>query len=186
MSTVSPLWEGDVFCTFAGMKTARRLAFPLLAALLLAGCGTTTSLPQTQAGDPQQQPDFGLLTDIPIPAGATMDNDRSLILGDKDRWTGRVVMKLWKSAPEAAAFYLQQMPAFGWEPIMAATSGISVMSYIRGDRAATVQVESGSMWGASVRVTVAQRTGAGATAPTQPAYQSAPVRSEPLATAPRR
>ncbi|MFA6022210.1 MAG: hypothetical protein WC722_18290, partial [Rhodospirillales bacterium] len=97
------------------MKAVHRLVVPALAVLLLAGCGSSTSLPQTQAGDPQQQPDFALLADIPIPAGATMDNERSLILGDKDRWTGRVVMKLWKSAPEATAFYQQQMPAFGWE-----------------------------------------------------------------------
>lgn len=143
------------------MKISARLA--IAAALLLAGCGTSTSLPPTQAGDPQQQADFALLTDIPIPSGATMDNDRSLILGDKDRWTGRVVMKLWKSAPEATAFYQQQMPAFGWEPIMAATSGISVMSYVRADRAATVQIESATMWGSTVRVTVGPRANAAPT-----------------------
>lgn len=128
-----------------------------LSALLLAGCSSSTSLPHTQAGDPQQQPDFTLLTDIPIPSGATMDNDRSLILGDKDRWTGRVVMKLWKGAAEANQFYQAQMPAFGWEPIMAATSGVSVMAYVRGDRAATVQIESNPMWGSTVWVTVGQR-----------------------------
>lgn len=175
------------------MKTALRLALPVFAALTLAGCGSSTSLPQTQAGDPQQQPDFGLLTDIPIPSGATMDNERSLILGDKDRWTGRVVMKLWKSAPEATAFYQQQMPAFGWEPIMAATSGISVMSYVRADRAATVQVESGTMWGSTVKVTVGPRaggqaSGGGSYVVTSPALSPSPsspapsgqVRSQPL------
>lgn len=192
MSALRPLWGLVVFSTFAAMKSVLRLAVPVAAALFLAGCGTSTSLPQTQAGDPQQQPDFGLLTDIPIPSGATMDNERSLILGDKDRWTGRVVMKLWKSAPEATAFYQQQMPAFGWEPIMAATSGVSVMTYIRADRAATVQVETGSMWGSTVRVTVGPRAnpapatgmGGGAYAPV-PAAPVAPapsgnVRSQPL------
>ena len=128
-----------------------------LSVVAVAGCGNRTSLPQTQAGDPQQQPDFSLLTDIPIPAGATMDNERSLILGDKDRWTGRVVLKLWKSAPDANVFYQSQMPAFGWEPIMAATSGISVMAYVRGDRAATVQIESSTMWGSTVSVIVGHR-----------------------------
>lgn len=139
----------------------------VLSGLLLAGCGTSTSLPHTQAGDPQQQTDFTLLTDIPIPAGATMDNERSLILGDKDRWTGRVVMKLWKAAPEANQFYQAQMPAFGWEPIMAVTSGVSVMAYVRGDRAATVQIESSAMWGSTVSVIVGQRLG------TQPASAGA-------------
>lgn len=168
---------------------ALRAALLGLSALLIAGCGSSTSLPHTQAGDPQKPMDFQLLTDIPIPSGATMDNERSLILGDRDRWTGRVVMKLWKSAPDATNFYQQQMPPFGWEPIMAATSGISVMSYVRGDRAATVQVES-SMMGSIVSVTVGPR--ASTVAPTSPApagYYDAPatkaapverVRSEPL------
>ncbi|MBC7953496.1 MAG: hypothetical protein H7Z12_16960 [Rhodospirillaceae bacterium] len=177
---------------------ARRAALLGLSALLLAGCGSRTSLPQTQAGDPQQPMDFKLLTDIPIPSGATMDNERSLILGDHDRWTGRVVMKLWKSAPDATNFYQQQMPSFGWEPIMAATSGISVMSYVRGERAATVQVES-TMLGSAVSVTVGPRAnglgaGAGASSsmpgPAPPGYYDAPpkaapmekVRSEPLPT----
>lgn len=173
------------------LRTLRAALFGL-SALLLAGCGTSTSLPHTQAGDPQQQPDFTLLTDIPIPSGATMDNERSLILGDKDRWTGRVVMKLWKGAPDANLFYQTQMPAFGWEPIMAVTSGVSVAAYVRGDRAATVQIESNSMWGSTVSVIVGQRHtaqpaaggyGGGAGYGGYDAPKAAPVekiRSEPL------
>ncbi|MBC7905322.1 MAG: hypothetical protein H7Y60_01070 [Rhodospirillaceae bacterium] len=179
---------------------ALRAALLGLSALLLAGCGSSTSLPHTQAGDPKQPLDFQLLTDVPIPSGATMDNERSLILGDRDRWTGRVVMRLWKSAPDATNFYQQQMPSFGWEPIMAATSGISVMSYVRGERAATVQVES-TMLGSVVSVTVGPRVsgvavGAGASAMPGPApagyYDNPPkaapaekVRSETLSS-PRR
>lgn len=128
-----------------------------LSALALAGCGSRTSLPQTQSGDASQPSDFSLLTDIPIPSGATMDNEHSLILGDKDRWTGRAVMRLWKTAAETNQFYQSQMPAFGWEPIMVMTSGVSVMAYVRGDRAATVQIESGTAWGSTVTVTVGQR-----------------------------
>lgn len=168
-----------------------RAALIGLAVLALAGCGNKTSLPQTQAGDPTQAIDFQLLTDIPIPSGATMDNERSLILGDKDRWTGRVVMKLWKGAPEATQFYQQQMPAFGWEPIMAATSGVSVMAYVRGDRASTVQVETSPMWGSTVQVIVGQRVAVTplGTAGTYSSSSSAPaakgvspekIRSEPL------
>ena len=180
-----------VACSFHAMTAVLlRAALIGVSALLLAGCGSSTSLPHTQAGDPAQQPDFNLLTDIPIPSGATMDNERSLILGDKDRWTGRVVMKLWKSAPDANQFYQSQMPAFGWEPIMAATSGISVMAYVRGDRAATVQIESSAMWGSTVSVIVGHRaaTTAPAAAPAAGGgYYDAPraapqekIRSEPL------
>lgn len=175
------------------MKIVVRAAILAFVATLLAGCGSSTSLPPSQGGD--QPIDFTLLTDVPILSGATMDNERSLILGDRDRWTGRVVMKVWKPAIESTAFYQQQMPAFGWEPVMAVTSGISVMSFTRGDRAATVHIEGGTMWGSTVSLTVAARhssfgtgasLGAGAAVPS-PAYEPMPrpapverVRSEPL------
>lgn len=167
-----------------------------MVALLIGGCNSNTSLPQTQAGDPNQPPDFQLLTDIPIPSGATMDNDHSIILGDRDRWIGRVRIKLWKSAAESAAFYQQQMPAFGWDPIMAATSGVSLMSFIRGERAATVQIEPTTV-GSTVLVVVGPRSApanggnrGGAASSYTPSYSGSggtaeKIRSEPLA-APRR
>lgn len=69
---------------------------------------------------------------------------------------------------------------------MAATSGISVMSYIRGDRAATVQVEGGSMWGSTVQVTVGPRhTGIGAgmmvnSPPVNSLHDTPPVKAQPI------
>lgn len=151
-----------------------------MAALLLAGCGSSMKLPATSVANDGAPAEFSLVTDIPIPGGAEMDADRSLILSDRDRWTGRVVMKLWKSPAEATAFYQAQMPGFGWEPVMSVTSDISVLSYIRGDRAATVQVEKASLWGATVLVTVAPRQ-AGIVPPAATGYGGRnSVRSEPL------
>ncbi|MBI5164034.1 MAG: hypothetical protein HY985_09040 [Magnetospirillum sp.] len=137
--------------------SVRAVVVIVLAVLAVAGCGSRTSLPHTQSGDAQQLPNFQLVTDIPIPANATMDNERSLILSDRDRWTGRVVMKLWQQPAELVAFYQTQMPAFGWDPVMSVTSETSVLSYLRGDRAATVQIERAMLSGALVAVTVAPR-----------------------------
>lgn len=147
---------------FEGMtRRATRFSAAVIAALLLAGCGSRTDLPQSQSGDGQPA-NFQLVTDIPIPSNATMDNGRSLILSDRDRWTGRVVMKLWHSANDMVGFYQQQMPAYGWEPVMSVTSETSVLSYTRGDRAATVQIDKASVWGSTVSVTVAPRQAGGA------------------------
>ena len=133
------------------------IAFLAAATLLIAGCGSRTNIPPAQS-DSSQPANFQLVTDIPIPSGATMDNEHSLILSDRDHWTGRVVMRFWQSPPELTTFYQSQMPAFGWQPVMSVTSDISVLSYTRGDRAATVQIEK-SMLGLTtvVSVTVAPR-----------------------------
>ena len=167
-----------------------RMAIAILAVLLIAGCGSRTNLPQSQSD--AQVANIQLVTDIPIPPNATMDNDRSLILSDRDHWTGRVVMRFWQSTAELTAFYQAQMPGFGWEPVMSVTSESSVLSYIRSDRAATVVIEKSSLGLVSaVSVTVAPRqsgsaqpamgmggTGMGSAGMGSPLRQ--PVQSDPL------
>ncbi|CAA7613164.1 conserved exported hypothetical protein [Candidatus Terasakiella magnetica] len=135
-----------------------RLLALMITALVVAGCSRGTMLPANSAqSSPDQQPNFQLVTDIPIPAGATMDNDRSLILSDRDRWTGRVVMTLGNSANEVTSFYQVQMPNFGWQPMMSVTAETSILTYLRGDRAATVQIERRTVYGTTVSVTVAPK-----------------------------
>ena len=174
-------------------RIALRPVLALAALLAVAGCSRGTSLPPNAAAGSSDQPaNFQLVTDIPFPAGATMDNDRSLILSDRDRWTGRVVMTLGNSANEVTAFYQAQMPNFGWQPMMSVTAETSVLTYLRGDRAATVQVERRTVYGSVVSVTVAPKqsdaTGSssygGSGYDSAPAPRSAPaggIRSEPLA-----
>ncbi len=163
-----------------------RIAVLAAATVLVAGCGSRTDIPAAQS-DSGQPANFQLVTDIPIPPDATMDNARSLILSDRDHWTGRVVMRFWQNPAELTAFYQSQMPAFGWEPLMSVTSEISVMSYTRGDRAATVQIEKSMLGMASeVSVTVAPRqssdtagAGGGGTPGAAPSTYTPPAASSP-------
>lgn len=168
-----------------------RTVLSLVAALVLAACTRGTVLPANSSGSADQPANFQLVTDIPIPAGATMNNERSLILSDRDRWTGRVVMTLGNSANEVTAFYQAQMPNFGWQPVMSVTAETSVLTYLRGDRAATVQVEHRTVYGTLLSVTVAPRqadtggaTGSNGSYDSAPTPRSAPatgIRAEPLA-----
>jgi uncharacterized membrane protein YgcG len=99
-----------------------------------------------------------LLTDIPIPTSATMDNERSLILADKDYWLGRVVMRFWQNTTELTSFYQAQMPGYGWQPMMSVTSAMSVLTFTRSDRVASVQIEESTLGLKSqVTITVAPR-----------------------------
>ena len=112
------------------------------------------------------------MTDIPIPPKSTLDVDRSLILGDLDRWTGRIVLNVGEGTTRTFALYQTQMSNFGWEPIMSVQADISVLSFTRGDRAATVQIEKRTLGGSTTTITVAPRQsgpppGTGASAPVQ-------------------
>jgi len=169
-------------------RSTVRLAATLAVLLpLLAQTGCARNSTPANSGDPSTSPQ--LVTDIPLPGGAGIDQDRSLILSDRDRWTGRVVMVLTNSANDMTNFYQTQMPNFGWQPMMSITSETSILTYLRGDRAATVQIERRSVLGSIVTITVAPRqadaTGgsSGGSDYAAPAPRSAPaerIRSEPL------
>lgn len=130
----------------------------LVLVLALAACAQGAKLqPTTGSEQSAVEKSFSLLTDVPIPPNATLDVERSLILGDLDRWTGRIILDVGQAAPQTFALYQSQMSNFGWEPIMSVQAEVSVLSFTRGDRAATVQIEGRTLGGSIVSVTVAPR-----------------------------
>lgn len=169
-----------------------------LSLVALTGCGSRTNLAPAQSDQPVANSQ--LLTDIPVPNSATMDNERSIILADRDHWVGRVVMRFWQNTSDLTAFYQSQMPSFGWEPVMAVTSATSILTYTHGDHAATVQIEDSTLGLKSqVSITVAPRSGNNAGGASSYGSGSGPsnyygsspsvqpsIKSEPLPPAPLR
>jgi hypothetical protein len=127
-----------------------------LAVLLVGGCGGTSINPSSK-GEPneQVQPSFADFSDVPIPASARMDVDRSLILGPKDNWLGRLVFRSSNSAAEAFDFYANGMPRFGWQPVAVVRGATSAMTYTRQNRVASVQISGTTLGGSEIQITVA-------------------------------
>ena len=124
----------------------------------LAGC--ETAAPLAGAGDPTTAnvaTDFQSITDLPIPVGAELDAERSIVLGGPDQWIGRLVLDLAQPAGEVFVYFRERMPEFGWQPVMSVQAKISVLTYVRGQRATTIQIESGTLGGSTALVTVAPR-----------------------------
>jgi hypothetical protein len=142
-------------------------------ALALTGCSQGAPLQPTSSGAASGiEKSFSLLTDIPIPPNSALDVERSLILGDLDRWTGRIILNVGQGTPQTFTLYQTEMTNFGWEPIMSVQAEVSVLSFTRGERAATVQIENRTLGGSAVSVTVAPRQsgpvpGAATPSPTQ-------------------
>ena len=97
---------------------------------------------------------FQLFTDIPIPAGTSFDVENSLILGSGEGWTGRLIVTLSKNPADAFAVYTVEMPEFGWKPIASVQSETSVLTFTRGNRAATIEIEARAITGSLVRITM--------------------------------
>ncbi len=95
--------------------------------------------------------------DIPIAANDQLAVDKSLLLNTGEQWIGRAVLKSKLSEVQAFEYYLANMSNHGWISINAVQSETSVLTYEKGSRVATIQIERGTLSGSQIWVTVSPR-----------------------------
>ncbi len=151
----------------------------LIAVLGLAGCNQNKLSPSMRADTGTQSQDLGFsrFSDIPVPKGADMDLDHTLVLGSREAWVGRLVMTVSDSTGTMYDFYARQMPGFGWQPVTTVRGPTSVLTFTRGERVATVQLTSRTLFGSEVWFTVSPRgEGAPVAVSGDSAVQTTPLR----------
>ncbi len=133
--------------------------FPLaLGACAGLGAPKTTSSGGSQGdSNTPTQASFTRFPDLPMPVGADLQMDQTLIFGTNDTWIGRLVIQTSHSANDMFDFYKREMTGFDWQEITSVRSKTSVMTYTRGERVATIQIEGRTLRGATVTVTVSPR-----------------------------
>ena len=138
----------------------KRLLLPIFSiTLIIGGClGTDITIP-TAPGTPgnTEIASFQPTTDIPIPAGSKFDASQSLVLSSKDVWTGRLVLKAKPNLGKIFAFYQQEMPPLGWQEVASVLTTTSVLTFVRQNRTATVQIAPNRLGGSTISITVATR-----------------------------
>ena len=92
------------------------------------------------------------LVEIPVagtalPAGYHVDSVRSLILGEGDSWTGRLVYSATGAADDVFEFLRREMPKFGWTETYAVRSEVNLLGFTSEPtgRVATIRIDRGSM-----------------------------------------
>jgi hypothetical protein len=130
----------------------------VLVTLLLGACGTvqTANQPGQSGGDPSKS-GFTTFPDMPMPGGFDLDMKRTMVVGGNESWFGQMTFTTRFGANEMFDFYKQQMTAFGWEEITSIRAPVSVLTYSRQDRIATIQVQSRMVYGSEVLITVSPR-----------------------------
>ena len=130
--------------------------------LVLVACTQTAPVTPVTASDAGsrtgvEQASFGAFTDIPVPDPAEMDLDRTLLLGGREAWIGRLVLSTSLGPSDLFDFYRGEMPKFGWSEVTVVRAEVSILTYTRLDRVATVQITPGRFRGSRVDVTVSPR-----------------------------
>ena len=133
----------------------------LLLVMALGGCAQTE--PVAASSRPvegeEATPALTQFTDIPIPSDSTMNLEGTLILGSQENWLGRLALRTAHEAGEVNEFYRNEMSKFGWTEITIVRSEISVQTWSRGERIATVRIEKGTITNTDVEITLSPRSG---------------------------
>ena len=129
--------------------------------ILLGGCGSSLGVKpmpmnKGEASKPGQA-SFSQFQDIPIPIGAEMDLDRTVILGARERWIGRLTLETSHNSVKLFNFFKKSTPEFGWQEITSIRSATSVLTYSQTTRVLTIQIIAKTLQGSEVVMTVSPR-----------------------------
>ncbi len=149
-------------------------AAALSAILSITGCvdamnaGSSDTKAATGTLEEASTPTAQMVTfsDIPVPGGAEVDTDNSIILGGGDSWTGRVLLESSDVPAGVFEFYRQEMQGYGWEEVTAIRAATSVLTYAREDRIAIIQIGKSPAGSTSISVTMSPKGSGGADAKT--------------------
>jgi hypothetical protein len=135
-------------------------AILLAAALALSACTQTAQLQgggMSSTGNTSgAQPNASIFPDIPIPAGANMIVDKTLVVGT-DNWFGQLALSASENPVAMFDFYRNRLPQFGWNEITSVRAPTSVLTYDRDDRIMQMQITSSTLRGSEILITVSPR-----------------------------
>ena len=123
----------------------RILLVTIITLFFLSGC-TKNGVPLMSSGVsgseglPPEQLSFAKFKDIPIPDGAVMDMENTVIFGSDDEWFGRLSLMPNLSHAETFDFFRYEMPNLNWKEITNVRSTSSVLSYEKENRVVTIQI----------------------------------------------
>jgi len=150
------------------------VSFALMALLVVSGCAQTAQL---QGGSSSNNtstgttPSTSIFPDIPIPEGANMIVDRTLVVGTQD-WFGQLALNANQGTVTIFDFYRNRLPQFGWNEITSVRAPTSVLTYDREDRILQMQISGNTLRGSEILITVSPRG-----KPTPPAGATPVLRS---------
>ncbi len=129
--------------------------------IFLGGCGSgmgVKPMPMNkgEASKPGQA-SFSQFQDIPIPIGAEMNLNRTVILGAPERWIGRLTLETNHNPVKLFNFFKQSTPEFGWQEVTSIRSATSFLTYTQTTRVLTIQITSKTLQGSEVVMTVSPR-----------------------------
>lgn len=138
------------------------IASLMIALAGLAACGTSQPTAQTLAtskgapleGNTEVPPDVFTVPDIPIPPGAVVLKEDTVIVGADETWTGQVVLHAPYRVAQMTEFYRKEMPRFSWAETSIVRARRTAISFTKDLRVVIVRISARSESEAEVDIVV--------------------------------
>jgi hypothetical protein len=136
------------------MNTLQSLAVLCATSMLMACASVDMASPSKDGGGPPEPSAKQLAGDMPIPQGATIRPQDTLVMGAGNRWMGRISLTVPGEPQNLFAYYRDGLPGAGWSLTSSSYSKLSLLTFIKADRVATIQMQAASFGGNEVTITV--------------------------------
>jgi hypothetical protein len=145
------------------MNSIKLFVMVLSAALLIACAGGGGSL----SGDSgvTETNSKQLTGDLPLPPGATIKQQETLVMGTGSSWIGRVSLSIAGEPQAIFTYFRDTLPGSGWALTSSSFSKLSLLTFTKAERVANVQIQNGSFRNNDVLITVSPTTRSGSARP---------------------
>ncbi len=153
--TTKAVLTGVCLALFSGLTLAA--CAPRGAGIAASVSGGGDGAKDNGTGQSVARPSFSQYSDIPLPGGAEIDVEKTLVFGTGENWIGQLVLNSSFGAFDMFDFFKQKMPEFGWQEITSVRSATSVLTYSRRSRIATIQIQGSRLGGSVSTLTVSPK-----------------------------
>jgi len=138
------------------MQLNKIFLIQLLSIFFLFSCAEKLMPIKGPEGDPSKELNFAQFDDIPIPLGAKLIKDDSIIISKKNGWLGRLVFDTSSKQLTVFDFFRNELPKFDWSKLSEIRSEDSLLNYSNKNRIASIQIKDDTFFGSIVSITVTE------------------------------
>lgn len=121
----------------------------------LLACSSMGSTPMGSDSTMTEATAKQLAGDVPLPQGAVIKQQDTLVMGSGNTWMGQLSLTVPGEAQPAFAWFRDNLPAAGWTLTSSSYSKLSLLTFTKAERVATVQMQGSNFGGNEVLITVA-------------------------------
>lgn len=136
------------------MNLLKSLCMACATSVLLACASVDISSQGKEGGAPTEPSARQLAGDMPLPPGASIRAPDTLVMGSGNRWIGRISLTVPGEPQNVFAFFRDGLPGAGWALTSSSYSKLSLLTFSKAERVASVQLQPSSFGGNEVLITV--------------------------------